>query len=750
MNDEIQMIRDALVRYLEAAGGLTPARRAHDGTYDPQFGRALLAELQLGGLNLPERAGGLDLGLSSLLPVARELGRVLTPAPLVSTLGVAAPLLAAVGTPGDALLSRIADGEITACLANWQPETAQARRSGAGFSLTADCGPVPDAAACDVLLVLAEQDGEIALFSVTASDVAEPVESFDPTQPTARVTLADAALPASARLDTLAPDALAAALAQARIALAAEAAGAARAAFEMTLNYIGERQQFGRSIASFQAIKHRAAEMFVRLNALDALIDGAAVAADAGDRLAQGEALAAWSQAQAVQLDVAAEAIQLHGGVGATWEYDPHLFFKRARAQADLGGAIETGFERLGAALLDGSLSAIPDPAETPFRREVRDWLASHLTGRFEPIIDRGHAGDGDSEVNLRKAWERELAQGGWTGLGLPKQVGGRGLSVADQVAFHEEYARAGGPGRMGHIGEGLVAPTLLSHGTPEQRDRFLPSILGGKTFWAQGYSEPGAGSDLAAVRTRARKCPETGDWLVSGQKTWTSLAHVSDWIFVLARAEEGSVGRRGLIFLLIPLDQPGITFRPIKQINGGAEFNEVFFDDARARAEDALGAVGDGWSVAMALLGHERGISTLGQQMGFARELDTVVQEARKRPDAARLTATLGRAWAGLRAMRHGALRMLSAQARGRVGAEILGYKLEWSEWHQALGDLAMEVLGAEAAAWSDDPLRRRLQHLYLFSRADTIYGGTSEIQLNIIAEQGLGMPREPRGTDT
>ncbi len=344
----------------------------------------------------------------------------------------------------------------------------------------------------------------------------------------------------------------------------------------------------------------------------------------------------------------------------------------------------------------------------------------------------------------LRKDWERELAAGGWVGMGLPPEFGGRGLSVADQVAFHEEYARAGGPGRMGHIGEGLVAPTLLAFGTQDQKDRFLPGILTGKTFWAQGYSEPGAGSDLAAVRTKARRCPETGDWLVSGQKTWTSLAHVSDWLFVLARADERSVGRNGLIFLLMPREQPGISVRPIRQINGGAEFNEVFFDNARAQAADAIGGPGDGWRVAMALLGFERGISTLGQQMGFARELASVISLASGRVDQAE---ALGRAWGGLRAMRHGALRMLAAQADGDAGPEMLGYKLEWSEWHRALGDLAMDMLGGAAAAWSDDPVARRLQHLYLFSRADTIYGGTSEIQLNIIAELGLKMPREPRG---
>ncbi|WP_202799081.1 acyl-CoA dehydrogenase [Oceanicola sp. S124] len=742
MNDEIEMIRDAVARFLETSGGLDPARKAHDGSYDAGLWTALQDNLQLAGLTLPEAAGGLDMGLSALVPVAAELGRVLAPLPFVSTLGVAAAVLSG-AEDAAGLLDAISEGRTRVALANWDAKTVTATTGADGWRLNGDCGLIPDGGAVDKLLVLARDEDGVAVFVLPAA-AAQPVESFDPTQPAARLALSGT--PAKARI-AISVTALEQALAEARVALAAEAAGAARGVFDLTRAYIDERKQFGRSIASFQAIKHRIAALFVKLNALDALVAGAAEALDAGDPIGRGEALTAWATARELQSEIAAEAIQLHGGVGATWEYPPHMFFKRARAQAQLAGRSGTAFASVGTDLLEGRLSAVPEVADTPFRREVRDWLGSHLTGRFEAIIDRGHAGDGDTEVALRKEWEREMARGGWVGMGLPVSVGGRGLSVADQVAFHEEYARVGGPGHMGHIGEGLVAPTLLAHGSEDQKARFLPGILKGETFWAQGYSEPGAGSDLAAVRTRARRCPETGDWLVSGQKTWTSLAHVSDWIFVLARAEEGSVGRKGLIFLLMPLDQPGIECRQIRQINGGAEFNEVFFDEARAKACDAIGDVGDGWTVAMSLLGFERGISTLGQQMTFARELDHVIEVAREGGDGPALAERLGRAWSELRAMRHGALRMLQAQADNSAGAEILGYKLEWSEWHRALGDLAMDALGAQALGWSEDPMRQRLQHLYLFSRADTIYGGTSEIQLNIIAEQGLGMPREPRG---
>ncbi|MEN9429006.1 MAG: hypothetical protein RLZZ220_3355, partial [Pseudomonadota bacterium] len=266
---------------------------------------------------------------------------------------------------------------------------------------------------------------------------------------------------------------------------------------------------------------------------------------------------------------------------------------------------------------------------EKTFRAEVADWMAHHLTGRFEVLRHRGGPGDETAHSELRREWEQVMASGGWIGLGWPRAHGGRELPVSLQVAFHEEYARAGGPGRMGHIGETLMAPTLIDFGTPEQQQRFLPGIREGKVFWCQGYSEPGAGSDLAAIRTRCWL--EDGKWHLQGQKVWTSLAHESEWIFVIARSTPGSVGRDGLSFLLVPLDQPGVEIRPIRQMTGEAEFNEVFFDGARTEGALHLGAPGQGWAVAMYLLGCERGASTLGQQAHFQSELDQVLAVARR-----------------------------------------------------------------------------------------------------------------------
>jgi alkylation response protein AidB-like acyl-CoA dehydrogenase len=280
--------------------------------------------------------------------------------------------------------------------------------------------------------------------------------------------------------------------------------------------------------------------------------------------------------------------------------------------------------------------------------------------------------------------------------------------------------------------------------------------------LWCQGYSEPGAGSDLVAVSTTAAL--DGDEWVISGQKVWTSLAQVADWCFVLARTEPGSRRSRGLSYLLVPMRQAAITVRPICQLTGTAEFNEVFFDDARTGHENVVGEAGDGWRVAQATLAIERGVATLGQQVGFRRELDALVDLARRGPAAADpvLRDKLARAWIGLEAMQAHALATLENAAPrtgsfgpgspgtgspGASGAEASVTKLLWSRWHQALGELAMEVLGAPSMAARGAPYDLDdWQRLFLFSRADTIYGGSDEIQRNIIAERALGLPRQAR----
>ncbi len=396
----------------------------------------------------------------------------------------------------------------------------------------------------------------------------------------------------------------------------------------------------------------------------------------------------------------------------------------------------------------EGKTFAVNDARnDDAFRAEVAAWMRAHLKGRFAKLKHRGGPGDEEFEPALRKEWEHELAKGGWSCVGWP-QPWGRGLPIEQQVIFHEEYARAGAPGRISLLGEGLLGPALIRFGSEAQKQRFLPRITDGTEFWAQGYSEPNAGSDLSNVQTRAVQQPD-GSWRLHGQKTWTSLAHESDWIFVLARGETGTRGGKGLSFMLLPLKQPGITIRPIRQMSGGAEFNEVFFDNAVAQADHVVGGAGNGWKVAMGLLEVERGVSTLGTQMRFARELDLVIAAAKRGGKAQDplLRQRIAAAWCGLRVMRYNALRMLSGAESTALKREALIFKYYWSNWHRELGKLAADVLGPDADSVSGNPDVQALQRMFFFSRADTIYAGTSEIQLNLIAERGLGMPKEARG---
>ena len=389
-------------------------------------------------------------------------------------------------------------------------------------------------------------------------------------------------------------------------------------------------------------------------------------------------------------------------------------------------------------------------PQDNAFRQEVRAWLHDHVVGEFAALGGRGGSGDETYGFETRLEWEKVLAEDGWTCLGWPVEYGGRGASIAHQVIFNEEYVKAKAPGRVSVLGEGLIGPTLIHYGTPEQKARFLPPIVAGTELWCQGYSEPNAGSDLANVQTKAAPDPETGEWVITGQKIWTSLAHQSDWCFAVCRTEPGSSRHRGLSYLLVPMDQPEIEVRPITQLTKTSEFNEVFFDGARTAQENVLGEVGDGWRVALATLAFERGVAMLGHQVSFRRELDHLLDAARANGRAADpvVRQRLARAYGELEILRFNTLRSLSSIDGPVAPPEASIIKLYWATWHRGLGELAIDVLGPAGMVAAAFPYELdEFQRSFMFSRAETIYGGSNEIQKNIIGERVLGLPPEPKG---
>ncbi len=395
-----------------------------------------------------------------------------------------------------------------------------------------------------------------------------------------------------------------------------------------------------------------------------------------------------------------------------------------------------------------GAMETHDTPADAQFREEVRTWLSEHVIGEYAALGGRGGSGDETFGFDVRREWERELAAGRWTCIGWPVEHGGRGTSIGQQVIFNEEYVRAKAPGRVGVLGEGLLGPTLIHYGTTEQQQRFLPPILAGEELWCQGYSEPNAGSDLASLTTRAEL--DGDEWVINGQKVWTSLAHQSDWCFVMCRTDPQSARHKGLSYLLVPMDQPGIEIRPIEQLTMTSEFNEVFFDGARTAASNVVAEPGMGWTVGLATLAFERGVGLLGHLLSFRREFDGIVDVARRngRLKDPVMRDRLMRSFTELEILRSTAVRSLTGVDGPVAPPEASILKLFWATWHRSFGEMAMDILGMEATVTGENYDLDQEHRTFMFSRSETIYGGSNEIQKNIIGERVLGLPAEPKPT--
>jgi alkylation response protein AidB-like acyl-CoA dehydrogenase len=398
-------------------------------------------------------------------------------------------------------------------------------------------------------------------------------------------------------------------------------------------------------------------------------------------------------------------------------------------------------------------------PEAEAYREKVQAFLSEHLPADWQGT----GALEGEELERFVEDWRRILYENGMLGTSWPQEYGGAGLSAMEQVVLQEEFARAGVPpfGPNDVFGIQMVGNTIIQWGTDEQKRHFLPRILSGEDRWCQGYSEPNAGSDLANVGCRAEL--DGDEWVLNGQKIWTSAGHLANWIFVLARTDPGAPKHKGISFLLVPMDQPGVEVRPIKMISGESEFNEVFFTDARCPRQNVVGEVNAGWGVAMTLLGYERGEAAAVLPIRFRSELDRLVALARERGRDQDPLIRQRLAWchSKVEIMRYLGMRALTRFLAGEhPGPDAAVSKLYWSEYHRVVTELGVDILGPEAmtpsgrgpssAFQTDDPgapnSTRSWVDVFLNARAGTIYAGTSQVQRNIIGEMVLGLPKEPK----
>lgn len=379
-------------------------------------------------------------------------------------------------------------------------------------------------------------------------------------------------------------------------------------------------------------------------------------------------------------------------------------------------------------------------PAQQAFRAEVRAWLRAHVPREPFASYDTGEG------FEQHRQWEATLAEGGWSSVTWPKELGGRGCDLIEWLIFEEEYWAADAPQRVNQNGILLLGPTLMEFGTPEQKARFLPRMARCDDMWAQGWSEPNAGSDMAAISSRAVLSPEGDHYVLNGQKTWSTRALFANWLFGLFRSDPASSRHHGLSYLLVPLDAPGITIRPIRALNGKQAFAEVFFDDVKVPLDNRIGAEGQGWNVAMATAGFERGLllrSPARYQRSAQKLLDLYRRHQASADRDPSIREAVTRAWMGAQAYTLASYHTVGRLQRGaKIGAESSTNKIFWSELDLQLHETAMRILGARAELCDDAQVHDWLEG-FLFAQAGPIYAGSNEIQRNIIAERLLGLPK-------
>ncbi|MGW1022224.1 acyl-CoA dehydrogenase [Streptomyces sp. NPDC002577] len=718
-----------------------PGAGGRPAYWDELAGQGLL------GVHLPEECGGGGGGLVDLAVVLEEAARAALPGPYLSGVLASAVLHRAGASVGE-LVCALGCGERIGAVA-LGAGTMTAVGDEGGYVLDGTAPPVLSGADADLLVLAARSVGGTVWLAVDTADLAvRPHDSADPTRPTAEVTAEGARVPADRALAV--DSALVRDLAD--LVLAADACGTAAWALDTAAQYATVREQFGRPIGRFQGVKHLCADMLVRVEQARALVWDAARAMDeepwgATGRTGASTVVTARTGASGVAsggtgapsaatglvaalaagtaLDAACscakDCIQILGGIGFTWEHDAHLYLRRALVARQLAGNGDA--HRLRAARLAGS------GARRELRLELPEEAEPHRA-RAREVIEGARGLD-------PAAARRALAPTGYAAPHLPEPYG-LGAGPVEQLAVQAELKAAGV--RLSDLAIATwVVPSLIAYGTREQKERYLLPTLRGDLRWCQLFSEPGAGSDLASLRTTAERTPD-GRWRINGQKVWTSAAHRADHGILLARTNPEAPKHKGLTYFVVDMKQSqGIAVRPLKEITGESMFNEVWFDDVLLPADAVVGAVDDGWKVARNTLGNER--VHMADQLTFDTGLEALIARAADLDGAGR--ARVGALMAEAHALACIGLRTTLQQVSGvEPGPGASVRKLVQTTHQQKVAELALELLGP-AGAVREGPGERAV-HGFLLSRCLTIAGGTTQVQLNVVAERILGLPRD------
>lgn len=714
LTDDHRELAEVARGFLTAQKARGAARELLDAADEdrPAF-RKELAGLGWLGLHVDEAHGGSGFGLPELVVVIEELGRAVAPGPFLPTV-IASAVISAAGTADQQarLLPGLVDGTVTAGIG------LAGEASITGATVTGEAGIVLGAGLADLLLVAAGDD-VLVIERDTPGVTVEVPGNLDRTRRSGRVTLSGVAL---ADLDVLA-GARESALARARVLLAAEAVGGAADCTDAAVEYAKVREQFGRTIATFQAIKHHCANMLVGVEAATAAVWDAA-RADGEDefafRLVAGVAAALAFPAYQRNAEL---NIQVHGGIGFTWEHDAHLHLRRAlTSQALFGGDAPAAdvFEATARGVTRENSLDLPPEAE-----ELRKAIAADAAEIA--------ALDGDAQR------DRLIA----TGYVMPHwpKPWGRAADAVEQLVIEQEFSAAGVK-RPEYSITGWVILTLIQQGTESQIDRFVEKALRQDEIWCQLFSEPDAGSDAAAVKTRATRVD--GGWKITGQKVWTSGAHLCRRGLATVRTDFDVAKHAGITMVIVDMQAPGVEVRPLRQINGSSEFNEVFFNDVFIPDEDVVGEVNGGWKVARATLGNER-VSLGGGGSYYAGVDQKLVALAQQRGSSVSdAVVRVGRFIADEHALRLLNLRRAARSIEGAgPGPEGNVTKLKLAEHMSDGASIAAALLGPEVAL--DDGPGAMVGRMVMGARGIAIAGGTSEVTRNQIAERILGMPRDP-----